>query len=313
MTPAADTLAGLGALWNAFFHYPDLPLSLAVFRILFGVLLATESVGLIRAGHELFSSARLAPARESIPTRFGPLDARINLFLFFCNSNYWIRTVFIIHTAACISLACGLFTRIAALMVFLNFASRSKQNWYITQSGDNVAKFLSLLLIFSNAGGALSLDSYFGLSWLGGATFAASQWPLRLMQVQISIVYLRTVQWKLRDPSWIDGTAVFHALHRNPHLRWNHLPKWTSSGALVALMTWGTLLTEGAIGIFVWFRDTRWIGILVAVAFHGTLEVFLKLKYFQYMMIICLVLFVPSATWITVSKGARGLLFGVIA
>lgn len=299
MTHAAGDLARLAALWNGFFHDSELPLTLAIFRILFGLLLTVESIGLIRMGHHIYSLRRLAPSR-------GASSNGINLFLLFANSDSWIRVVFVAHTLACLLLLAGLFTRIAALLVFLNFASRSKQNWYVTQGGDNIAKFMSLLLIFSNAGGALSLDARFGWSWLGGLQAPASQWAQRLMQIQVSLVYLRTVQWKLRDPSWLDGTAVFHALHRNPHLRFQTLPAWIESGPAIAALTWGTLLVEGSAGTLTWVSDTRYVAILSAAVFHAGMEVFLKVKYFQYMMMVCLVLFVPSSEWMNFWTAVKG-------
>jgi hypothetical protein len=90
---------------------------------------------------------------------------------------------------------------------------------------------------------------------------------------------------------------VFHALYRNPHSRWKSLPEWMFSGPLIALMTWGTLLTEAAAGTLVWFRETRYFTIVLAAVFHATMEVFLRLKFFQYLSVICLLLFVPSDAW----------------
>jgi uncharacterized membrane protein YphA (DoxX/SURF4 family) len=305
MIAHGDGLDQLLDLWNRLFHHPELPLGLAIFRILFGLLLSAESFGLIKRGHELFSNQALAPVEARLPLRFAPFDSQCNIFLLFRNTDAWIRVVFVVHTVSCALLTVGLFTRVAALLIFLNFASRSKQNWYVVQGGDNIAKLMTFLMIFSNAGGALSLDSFLGLRWVGGATGESSQWAQRLMQIQVSIVYLRTVMWKLKAREWIDGTAVFHAVYRNPHFRWRSLPGWMEWGPVIAGMTWGTMLIETAAGTLVWFRETRYVTILAGTIFHATLEVFLKLKFFQYLSFLCLLLFVPNDAWIGLWGGVK--------
>ncbi len=287
------SLHTIAALWNSIFHSPDSPLSLAIFRIFFGLLLTYESIGLLKWGSDLFGTDGLAL------TKSPPMPGEANIFSFFGGSDSWVRMVFVIHTLNCVLVTVGLFTRIAALLIFVNFASRMKQNWFVIQGADNLAKFLSLLMIFSNAGALLSVDSLLHLSWTSGASVPSSQWAQRLMQIQVSIVYLRTVLWKLKIYGWIDGTAVFHAIYKNPHYRRKTIPALMFDGPAIALMTWATLLAETAGGTLLWLRETRYLTMAAVVGFHVSLEVLLKLKYFQLMMIVCLLLFVPSEAWMT--------------
>jgi uncharacterized membrane protein YphA (DoxX/SURF4 family) len=265
-----------------FFHAPASPLPLAVFRIAFGIVLLIESLGLLRWGPHLFANAELRGGA-------GPLDSKR------------IAWLFRIHTLSCVCLALGLFTRIAAALVFLNFCFRSRRNWLVIQGGDNFAKFMSLLLIFSNAGGVLSIDHLLRLRWLGGAPEAASQWPMRLMQIQVSMVYLRTVCWKLQISQWMDGSAVFHSLYRNRSLRQLFRREVVQSllarAPVTAFLTWSILAAETFIGIFLWFRETRIAALVVAVALHVALELGLSIKYFQWLMLTSLVLFVSPAEW----------------
>ncbi len=290
--PASFHRLALEAAWNSFFHATDSPVSLAVFRIFFGLLLCIESVGLLRHGREVFGLQGLAP--DSLTAVSNTFSIERNLFrVTRDHADDWIPFMFVVYAVACVFLALGLFTKIAGFLIFLNFASRSKQNWYVIQGADNVAKFMSLLLVFSNAGAVLSLDALFRLPMMGATAAASSQWPQKLMQIQLGIIYLRTALWKLRDRSWIDGTAVFHALYRNPHARWDPMPPWLLSAPMIALMTWGTLVTEFAGGTLIWFRETRYVVIASLVFFHLSLEALLRLKYFQWMMVVCLLLFIP--------------------
>jgi Vitamin K-dependent gamma-carboxylase len=283
--------------WNSAFHYKELPLTLSVFRILFGLLLSAEAIGLIKWGPDLFGCRGLILESQQARTWVGFIR-RCNLFTLGQMGDSWIRAIFVAHTLACVCLAAGLFTKIAATAVFLNFASRSKHNWYVTQGGDNLAKFLSFLMIFSNAGTWLSLDALFNVTSMGAMREASTQWPQRLMQVQISIVYLRTAAWKLKAPEWIDGSASFYSLYKNPHWRWKSYPAILHSAAGVAAMTWSTLLIEVAAGTLLWLRETRYAAMIVVCVFHGAIEIALRLKHFQWLMVICMVLFVPSDVWL---------------
>jgi hypothetical protein len=296
----------LEGLWQNFFHFCTVPLTLSIFRVAFGALLIVESIGLIRHGPMLFGTDGLAPVPVRAHGRNQYSLEYINLFSLHETSAPWIRFLFVVQTLACALLTVGLFTRLDALLIFLNFASRSKQNWYVIQGGDNVAKFMSLLLIFSNAGGMLSLDRHFGLAWLGGSGAAGSQWAWRLMQLQVSIVYIRTALLKLRSKQWIDGSAAFHALHANPNGRFKVLPGPLHSGSLIAFMTWTSVLIEFAAGTLIWLRETRYATMIAAVVMHIGFGVFLRLKYFQSIMVVCLLLFVPNYAWTHVAAAMSG-------
>jgi hypothetical protein len=280
---AALSLPGVARAWAEFFHAPASPLPLALFRIAFGSALLVESMGLWRCGDDLFGGRALGVVRRG-------------------GDATWL---FRLHSLACACLALGFLTRAAAALVFVHFCFRTRRNWLVIQGGDNVAKLLGLLLVFSNAGGVLSIDHLLHLGALGGADGPASQWPLRLMQIQISIVYLRTASWKLRAAEWLDGSAAFHALHRNINLRGvvdrESVRALVARAPVAALLTWGTLAAEIFVGVFVWFDETRYAALAVAVALHLGFELFLSIKQFQWIMLSSLLLFVTARDWATLA------------
>jgi Vitamin K-dependent gamma-carboxylase len=271
------SLHGVVMAWNMFFHAPASPLPLAVFRFAFGAVLFVESLGLLRWGADLYGHGGIRGGA-------GRADgARVT----------WI---FRLHTLSCLCLTLGLGTRLAAALVFVHFCFRTRRNWLLIQGGDNVAKFMSLLLVFSNAGGVLSLDHLLHWDWLGGSAAPTSQWAMRLMQIQICLIYLRTVCWKLRVKEWLEGSAVFHALYRNrslrPFLRRPVMQSALAYAPVAAFLTWGTLAAETFVGVFLWFRETRLIALTVAVTLHVGFELGLAIKYFQWLMMAGLLLFV---------------------
>jgi len=279
------SVQGLLRLWNDFFHAQESPLPLAMFRICFGGALFVESLGLLRWGSDLFG-------RPGIQNGAGRSIGQ---------SDRMTPWIFRIHTFSCLGVVVGLMTRVSAASVFLNFCFRMRRNWLVGQGGDNVAKYMAFLLIFSNAGGVLSVDHLLHWHWLGGTSEPASQWPMRLVQIQVSIIYLRTVFWKLRAKEWLEGTAVFYSLYRNVNLRGTRLVQgaasWLAYAPLAAMLTWFTLVAEVFIGVFVWFQETRNVALAVAVVTHLSYETFLAIKQFQWLMLASLLVFLTPHDW----------------
>ena len=72
------------------------------------------------------------------------------------------------------------------------------------------------------------------------------------MQVQLSIIYLATVQIKLSGETWLQGTAVSYAL-RLEDMQGVPAPHWFSTNALsMNLVTWGAVAIEFAVAVLVW-------------------------------------------------------------
>jgi uncharacterized membrane protein YphA (DoxX/SURF4 family) len=274
-------------LWTDFFHSPQSPLSLAMFRIGFGTILFTESLGLLRWGGDLFGKRGIQSVLQQTTVR----------------SDRIVIWIFRIHTVCCLCLAFGFMTRLAAALVFFNFCFRTRRNWLVIQGGDNVAKFMSLLLVFANAGGVLSIDHWLHLHHLGGRSDVTSQWPMRLMQIQVSVIYLRTVLWKLKANEWLDGSAVFYAVYRNPNVRRLFYEvgaySWFACAPFAACLTWFTLTGELFTGIFLWFQETRNAALVVAAVMQLGFGLVFSIKQFQWLMLVSLLLFLTAQDWLT--------------
>jgi hypothetical protein len=156
-------------------------------------------------------------------------------------------------------------------------------------SGDTLLRLLIFYSCFSKAGGGLSVDHY-----LAGFPFSKFQemnvWPMRLMQLQISVVYLRTVYWKLRGRMWWDGTAAWYPLWVDAYVRFRP-PEYLLRPFWIRLATWGTLLGELALGSLIWIREYRYPMIVAGIILHVLLEIILNLQLFSWIMIVSLLLF----------------------
>ena len=119
-------------------------------------------------------------------------------------------------------------------------------------------------------------------------------WALRLIQIQVSVVYLWTVWYKLTGVDWVDGTALYYATRLEDMTNFS-LPIFLDSIVFVKIMTWGTLLLELALGTLIWSEKFRKPLILLGLAFHLGIEYLMSIPFFEiYMMALLLLFYSPE-------------------
>jgi hypothetical protein len=193
-------------------------------------------------------------------------------------------------------LVVGYRTRAAALLVFLGLLAFQRRDPWVFDSGDGLLRVIALYLALAPSGAALSLDRARRARDRFWEFPARAPWALRLMQVQLSVLYLATAWTKLRGTTWNDGTAVSYAL-RVGDLERFPIPHFVTDSVLVAnLMTYGTLAIEIAIGVLVWNRRARpWV-LGLGVALHLGIDYSMRVGFFTAAMFVLYLAFVPSDT-----------------
>jgi hypothetical protein len=276
--------------WRAFWFEPTSTATLALFRIALGLVLVAWTLA-------------LAPDLRAFFTHHGlhaPPNSRgwlWNLFEIFGEGTA-VYVVWALCLVASVCLTLGLFTRVAAVVVFLAVLSFERQNEFVFNSGDFLIRNLAFYLVLAPAGAALSLDR---LRRYRGAEFwrfpLRAPWAIRLIQIQLSVVYLATVWAKLRGDTWNNGTAVSYALRVGDLMRFGIPSAITNSLFVSNLLTFGTIFTEACIGILVWNRRARpWV-LLAGVALHLGIELTLDVGFFSLAMFVLYLSFVsPSAS-----------------
>src|SRR5262249_36412095 len=215
--------------------------------------------------------------------------------LHIASSDRAVVAVWVLLLLAALALTVGWHTRLAALVVFVAVLSFQRRDIFVFNSGDVVVRVEALYLALAPAGAALSLDRRRTAGSFWDAQVRAP-WALRLMQGQLSIIYLSTVHDKLTGTTWNQGTAVSYAL-RLTDLRAFALPDWlTTNAVLMNLATWGTLVLEISLGVLVWNRRLRpWVlgaGVVMHLIFLLTLAV----AFFSAAMYVLYRSFVPHET-----------------
>lgn len=270
-------------IWNAFFHAPESCAPQVLFRLLFGAILTLNAVLLLPLTADFFSANGIWPhaAWQNHQQR-----RRLSLLNWLPATTGSARLLLLVHLLACLGFLVGWQFRISAVIVFLTLVSIHHRNTFVLSSGDTLLRLFSFLAIFSAAGQAMAVD-------VAGSrtTFPdVDPWPLRLMQILVSIVYLRTVFWKLRGRLWWQGTAAWYPLWVETYLR-HRPPKGMLTTPWIRIATWGTLVVELALGTLIWLRPLRLPVMLLGVVMHLVFEVVLNLQLFGWTMIAGLLLF----------------------
>jgi hypothetical protein len=279
------SLADLAAAWNAFFHTPEPPFTIALFRILFG--LVTVASALLYLPHaSLWLGAEGTLSHERWQATYGA--GRFSLFRWLPTHRSSIHALFALHLLAATCLSLGLGTRVSAVIVFVTLTSIHHRHPEVTHGGDSLMRMMSFLLIFSPAGDAWSLDAI-----LAGASApaASSPWVLRLLQLQMSFVYFQSFVAKLEGESWRQGTAVYWVSMVSDYRR-RPVPAALRTLWWSRVATWGTLALEFALGPLVWIREFRYPLIAIAAIFHVVLEVLMNVQLFGAIMLTGLATFV---------------------
>ena len=203
-------------------------------------------------------------------------------------------------------------TTVAAMIAWLTVLSVSHRAFGAMHSGDTLLRLLLLILVFSPSGTAMSVDW-----WLDGAhgelygvTDKIDPWTQRLMQLQVSLVYLVALSWKLRGEKWRRGTAAWYPMMVAEFRRFR-IPAIPGQLVLARFVTWGTLVGQVAMGVTVWIPMLRYWSLAVGVAMHVGMATILRLQLFMPIMLASYIVFVPGEQmvsvieWLVGSAGSR--------
>ena len=285
----ATARRSFGDGWNRFWFEPISSSSYALFRIAFGLLVFFWTLSISPSLLAFYSRDGILPEEPYI----GP--GGWSIFDTF-DSDLVVVGVFFVLLLASLCLTFGFKTRLAAFVVFFCLVSLMRRNPWILNSGDLFVRVLSFYMLFMPAAVALSVDRWVrarGRFW----DFPAKPvWPLRLVQIQVSIVYLVAAWDKVQGTSWNDGTAVSYAT-RIADLERFPVPSFITDSLVISnLLTFGTLGIELALGILVWSRKLRpWV-LLLGISLHLGIDYAIRVGFFSYVVFVAYIAFIPPET-----------------
>jgi len=281
----------LWASWQRFWFVPESTAPLVLVRIAFGVLVIAWAAAL---APDLLTFLGPQGLLAETPHTDAPL---LWTLLRPLNSDPAVIVCYVALLTAAVSLVARFQTRIAALVIFVVLTSFERRDVFVTNSGDEMIRIIALILVLAPAGA--------GKGVLGYAR--RSPWALRLLQLQVSILYLSAVWAKARGVTWNDGTATSYALRLHDMARYQ-VPHALSQSELFAnLMTYGTLAVEFSIGVLVWNRRLRPYVLLAGIGLHLSIELTMRIGFFSWIVLVAYLAFVPPEQAELVIQRAREL------
>jgi hypothetical protein len=200
----------------------------------------------------------------------------------------------------------GWYPRVQAACAFVWFTSFVHRNILIFDGEDTLLRLLLFFLAFVPSGERYALAGLWRRTPRPAA--AGSMWGLRMIQIQMSLIYLSAAWEKARGEDWVSGNALYYVARLDD--LFGHLPVPAflfESPAWFRPLTRAVMVLEFLLPAAFWFRETRRVALLVALGFHLALAWSMNLFLFQWAMIVGLVSFTEEEDWRLLWRSARRL------
>jgi hypothetical protein len=277
--------------WTRFWFEPTETSTLALVRAAFGVVVFVWGLSLLPV------LAPLLGPHGVVPRQPDGLGAGAWSVFDLSDGEFLVGAVMVCLFAGSLALVAGFHGRIAAVVVFVSLLALQRRNPFAFNSGDLLLRTTAFYLMLAPAAAAFSVDA-----WAKRAP-----WPLRLIQIQLTIVYLSSVWAKVRGTRWNDGTATSYVLRLDDLTRFP-VPRSVATSELLAnLMTYGTLAIEAAVGILIWNRALRPYVVAAGLGLHLTIDYSIRVGFFGPALLVSYLAFLPPerATRILLASSRR--------
>lgn len=274
--------------WDNFFFAPKPTEGIALFRIVWVSVLSLYFLFDLPNLTDFYGPHALISLEASKDHFRFP---HVNIFHWLGNSYNVLYIIIGIYGMALVSSLFGFFTRSSLMIVLICLVSLHQRNIWLLSSSELLIRSITILLLCSPCGRALSLDSYFARKGEGKRLPREwAPWALRLIQIQLSVVYIWTVWHKLKGDTWFDGTALYYATRIEAMTNFP-VPFLLDSIWFIKLSTWGTLLVELSLGILIWIKELRRPLIITGLIFHLGIEYMMSIPFFEIVMMALLINF----------------------
>lgn len=273
MTAIEDRLA---EWWDRFWFDEIPPHIFAVLRILFGLLGCISLAGLFDLPLFWRCDGLVASRNSSLCLALAPRGLG------------WLPGYAVLGFAAVsfIAMAVGYRTRLAVVCAFVAIFLMARWNDLPMSAAHQVLRAILFCLVWADCSRVLSIDAWLRTrrtsSDAGGRLVLV--WPLRLIQIQVALIYFVTALWKLNNVLWRDGTAL-HYVFENPQFRRFAALGSPSLDPWTTVATYSTLGWELAFAFLVLHRRTRRWALIVGTVMHLGMWGLLELGPFSWLML----------------------------
>ena len=290
--------------WNTFWFRPSLPHTLAVIRILTG-LMVLYTLAVWTINFDGFIGGQLLPESYRANLYRGTAEAAMAWSHFDWLPQSLQMPAHFVGMLAVVCFILGWQTRIFAWVTALLVISYSNRATGALFGLDQILAFLTLYLAIGNCGGAFSIDSLRSRNKKSAnddlQVSSINTIATRLMQIHLCVVYLFAGLGKCQGDTWWNGEAIWGALASYEYqtvdmtFMANHM-------GLVAVITLMTLAWEVSYAALIWPKLTRPIMLVLAIPMHLGIGFCMGMMTFGLIMLIANIAFIPPR-WFRRTEG----------
>ena len=301
---AQNAFVGLGKAWSQIWFQNSSTVPLEISRIGIGTALLLHYGMATLHVFDFWGDGGLMPRRLLDQEVTDPF---VQSVFFYFSASWQLALFHALFLACCISFMLGWRTSWVKWVVLIGQISYEHRNPMFFYGVDKILASLLLILCLAPVGRALSLDRLRAIRAAKriklNATIPAyrSEWTgacLRLMQVQMAVLFFYSAVSKMGSDDWMSGDAVWHVFTTDEHYSALILSALASNYWLVNVATYGTVLIEIAFVFLIWQPRTRPYLLAAALLLHAQLAILMGLFYFSFVMMMGHMSFVRPK-WLT--------------
>jgi predicted DCC family thiol-disulfide oxidoreductase YuxK len=313
--------AALGSAWSAFWFAPCSTVPLEIARIGIGAAVLFHFAAGTPFLFELWSDSGWMPPDAALQYLNGSATQSL---LFYVTAPWQLVAFHGVFLVSCAALVLGWRTSFVKWIVLAGQISYDYRNLTIVYGADSIIACLLFILCLAPVGRAISLDRVRAVRAAKRVRLdarlpaVATPWAgacIRLMQIQMAVLFFYSAMEKMRWDEWWSGDAIWMAFATyefyNPLL----LKVLARQYWLVNVATYATILIELSYPFLIWQRRTRPYLLAGAVFLHLMFMILLRLVYFSLVMIVGHMSFLRPewlqrlAAWWTQKAGAMEMIY----
>ncbi len=271
------------------------PLTCVLMRIGFAAVVIVNVLILMPDSERWFAEQGVLSVETAKTVLDGPFNS---LFFWLTPTTELVQFCLIVWLLNCICMLLGIFSRFQVACIFIWMVSFQHRNPLIIDAQDTTMRMLAFFLIFMPLDYRWSASRWFLNRWRTRQQPVDNAWALRLVQLQMSLIYFSATVCKLQGATWRDGTALFYVSQLPAFFGKWPIPQFLlESEAVIRYGTWSVLALEGLVPLALWWKPTRKPAFILAIGLHLVLEYSMHTFLFQWIMIVGFLAFFNPSEW----------------
>jgi hypothetical protein len=207
----------------------------------------------------------------------------ISLFDYF-TSSLSHKIIFYLYFIFGVLGAVGFLTNFSLIIFFILLYSLQNRIMVIqSNGGEYVARLIILCLALTNCGAQYSIDGLIGIS---NHPNVVDGWAIRLLQLNVVIIYFFSAIYKLRDKYWVKTCTIVRNCMFSPVWGKRWLLNFFNKSWIYKPLAWVTVIFEYFAPLMFFIPETRIISMFMGIMLHLGIAIFMRIGYFGPIMII---------------------------